>query len=121
MGFSTLEGVRLLSTDSDLTQPRQDLVRGTTGQVQLRLEPLLLQPGMYLLDFGARSGESFALDYISGALQLEILPGPRTPACLIRNEGTGGVRMPAAWEWDLETGPLDDLGSDDEVVPVIAG
>jgi lipopolysaccharide transport system ATP-binding protein len=121
MGFSTLEGVRLLSTDSDLTQPRQDLVRGTTGQVQLRMEPLLLQPGMYLLDLGARSGENFALDYISGALQLEILPGPRTPACLIRNEGTGGVRLPASWEWDMETGPVDDPDSEDEAVSVTAG
>lgn len=96
-GFSTLDGVRLMSIDSDLAGDTREVAAGKCGQVVARLDPLQLQPGHYLLDVGVRNGDNAALDYLPGCAQVEVLPGPATPNMMIR-EG-GGVRLPASWTW----------------------
>ncbi|KAB8144398.1 ABC transporter ATP-binding protein [Chloroflexia bacterium SDU3-3] len=96
-GFSTLDGVRILSVDSDVGADRRDLPAGASGSATVELARLDLQPGHYALDVGARSGDNSALDYMPGCAQIEVLPGPSTPSAIIRD--TGGVRAPGAWGW----------------------
>lgn len=97
IGFSSIEGIRLMSLDSDLLDARQELPNGVRGTVEMRLDKLLLQPGRYLIDIGARSGGQMALDYLPACLQVEILPGPDTPGHIVCSDG--GVRIPAQWKW----------------------
>ncbi|MBC8164154.1 MAG: ABC transporter ATP-binding protein, partial [Roseiflexaceae bacterium] len=96
-GFSTLDGVRILSIDSDLNGAQRDLPKEYAGQASVTLPRLDLQPGFYALDVGARSGNNSALDYMPSCAQIEVLPGPSTPSVIIRD--TGGVRAPGQWEW----------------------
>jgi lipopolysaccharide transport system ATP-binding protein len=97
-GFSDLNGTRILSFDSDLFDPRVDVPGGRAAAVRLRLDTLPLQPGPYLLDVGARSGDNFPLDYLPGCARVEVLPGPSTPGLIIRNGG-GGARLPTTIDW----------------------
>lgn len=96
-GFSSPEGVRLMSIDSDLLDPQRDFPRGHVGSVEAVVPVLQLQPGRYSLDVGARSGNNSGLDYVPGCAEIEVLPGPATPPLIIRK--TGGMRIPAEWEW----------------------
>jgi lipopolysaccharide transport system ATP-binding protein len=102
VGFATVDGIRLMTTDTDLDGSRHDYPKGTRGVLRLTIDPLQLQPGVYMLDLGVRTGDSEALDYIPACARLEILPGPRTPTAIIRTDGNGGVRQPAKeCTWDL--------------------
>jgi len=92
-GFSSLDGVRVMTVDSDLLVAQKDLPRDHVGTVVATVEQLQLQPGRYALDVGARSGENSPLDYVGGCAQVEVLPGPATPPLIIRK--TGGMRIPA--------------------------
>ncbi len=103
-GFANLDGVRLLTTDSDgiysTDNVRRDLARGATGEVCVTLDRLLLQPGVYLVDVGARTGDIQALDYLAGCIQIEVFPGPRTHTSLIQSNPSGSVRCPpTSIEW----------------------
>jgi lipopolysaccharide transport system ATP-binding protein len=104
VGFSTLDGQRLLTVESDLLDGRKDLRASHSGVVEATVQQLYLQPGRYLLDLGARSGDYHTADYLPGFAQVEILPGPTTPSTIIR-EGAG-VRMPASWLWKQDSEPL---------------
>ncbi|MBS0630852.1 MAG: ABC transporter ATP-binding protein [Verrucomicrobia bacterium] len=95
LGLANLDGTRLMSMDSDLTTPRFTLKAGQRGRVECTLDRLLIQPGLYLVDLGARSGDFNGLDYLSGIMRLEVLPGPSTPSTLIRD--SGHVRYPGGW------------------------
>jgi lipopolysaccharide transport system ATP-binding protein len=94
-GISTLDGVRLISFDSDLAAERRDVEKGECATVECEVDNLHLQPGRYSLDVGARSGDSGSVDYLSACAVVEIIPGVRTPGMIIR--GDGGVRYPALW------------------------
>jgi lipopolysaccharide transport system ATP-binding protein len=96
-GFSTFEGVRVMTFDSDLVETQRELPKGYVGSVRAEVGELQLQPGRYALDVGARSGDHVGLDYLAGCAQLEVLPGPTTPSAIILD--TGGVRVPANWAW----------------------
>jgi lipopolysaccharide transport system ATP-binding protein len=96
-GLSTLDGVRILSMDSDLRAARCDLPATSSGYVQVTIDQLHLQPGRYLLDVGARCGDMNGLDYAPGCCQVEVIPGAHTPSFIIR--GDGGVRYPGNWKW----------------------
>jgi lipopolysaccharide transport system ATP-binding protein len=96
VGFRTIEGTRLLSIDSDIPGPLYDLTAGTKGSITVHLEPLLLEPGRYLIDVGARYGGGEELEYLEGCMQVEVLPGPQTPGVILGTNG--GVRIPAKWE-----------------------
>ncbi len=100
IGFASPEGIRVLSIDSDLGGQRRDLANPHTGAVSLSIDTLNLQPGRYALDIGARSGDHVSLDYLQGCAWIDVLPGPSTPAVIIR-EG-GGVREPARWNWEAD-------------------
>ncbi len=107
VGFSSLDGARLMTVESDLQAGRWNLRKGAHGIVEAFLPHLHLQPGLYLLDVGARLGDYHTADYLPGCTQIEVLPGPTTPSTIIRNEA--GVRMPAAWqltENSEDTAPL---------------
>jgi lipopolysaccharide transport system ATP-binding protein len=98
VGFSSPEGVRMLSLDSDLEAERRNMTVPHLGWVTLSLPVLRLQPGRYALDVAARSGDNVSLDYLPACAWIDVLPGPTTPAVIIRE--TGGVREPAEWTWD---------------------
>lgn len=97
VGFSTVEGTRLLSYDTDLQGERLNLKEAKDYSVDFELGPMNLAPGVYSLDIGCRSGDNHGLDYLPAAIQVEIIPGPTTPGFIIRPEG--GVRMPSRWKW----------------------
>ena len=103
VGFSSTEGVRMLSMDSDLEDERRNMSRPHSGSVTLSLPVLRLQPGRYALDVAARSGDNVSLDYLPACAWIDVLPGPTTPAVIIRE--TGGVREPAEWRWKSELPP----------------
>ena len=96
-GLNSMDGTRLVSFDSDLLTERIDLHAGKDVRIDVHVDKLHLQPGRYLLDVGARSGENHALDYVGGCYQVDVIPGPSTPAVIIRDGG--GVRYPAEWNW----------------------
>jgi len=102
-GFSSLEGTRLMTVDSDLEAGQCDLTRNYRGSVEAVLPQLHLQPGRYLLDIGARSGAHNFLDYLGGCAAIEVVAGPTTPPEVIR--AVGGVRPPAAWRWSIQREP----------------
>ena len=107
----TLEGVPLMSFDSDIHGRRYNLPRGKKGCVDILVKELWLQPGQYALNIGVRSGDSSALDSLPACASLEILPGPQTPATL--HGGAGGVRPPANWHLDTA---FDAAAAQDVVV-----
>ena len=98
IGFSSQEGIRILSLDSDFYSPRQKTVYPGTGVVSLQLPCLDLQPGAYVIDLGIRSGDDHGLDYLPSAFVVEVIPGPTTPSQIIR--AGGGVRVRANWAID---------------------
>jgi lipopolysaccharide transport system ATP-binding protein len=96
-GFSSFEGTRLMSSDTDLVHLQRDLPKNFVGMVEGTIPQLQLQPGRYGLDVAARSGDSSLLDYLGACAQIEILPGPRTPALSMRIGR--GLGIPAEWRW----------------------
>ncbi len=101
----TLEGVPLMSFDSDTNSNRRSVPSGRKGCVDTALSRLWLQPGQYMLTIGARSGDNNGLDHLPSCAMLEIQPGPQTPLTLY--EGGGGVRPPAVWHWDTMADAAD--------------
>jgi lipopolysaccharide transport system ATP-binding protein len=97
LGFSMLEGTRLLTIESDLNAPRFTLRAGERVEVEASLEQLPLQPATYTIDLGMRSGDFHSVDYLGGAFSLSVIPGKDTPAFLV-NSATPGARVPAAWK-----------------------
>jgi lipopolysaccharide transport system ATP-binding protein len=100
IGFSTLEGIRVLSYDSDLHDGvRPNLLRAGAYSIDIEVDSLSLAPEIYNLDIMCRAGESYNLDYIPSAVQLEIVPGPTTPGRLFKS--MGGVREACKWIWNI--------------------
>jgi len=96
-GFSSAEGIRVMTVDSDLLDGQRDLPESLSGIVEANIPQLQLQPDRYSLDVAARAGNNSGLDYLPGCAQLEVLPGPTTPPLIIRRNG--GMRIPAEWDW----------------------
>jgi len=96
-GFSTIDGTRIITFDSDLSNPRQDLPARGAIEFVAEVPSLPLQPGHYLLDIGLRSGDQTAIDYLGGCVQVTVLPGRATPS-FIANAGSG-VRLDARWSF----------------------
>jgi lipopolysaccharide transport system ATP-binding protein len=100
VGFASLEGTRLLayfSDEADASTPRRRVARGTQVQVDFTLPELPLAPGTYQFFVDSRSGDMHALDYLPEAAIVDISPGERTPAHIIRPGA--GVRMPPGIAW----------------------
>ena len=66
IGFSSLDGTRLLTYESDLYGLRRNLNKGQCGLCKFHIDALPLTPGHYMLDIGARSGDLHGVDYLSG-------------------------------------------------------
>jgi lipopolysaccharide transport system ATP-binding protein len=99
IGFSTIEGTRLLSYDTDFQgDQRPDLSASRTYCVKLQIESLPLGPAIYALDVGCRSGDTHALDYLPAVAQIEVIPGPKTPGCIVRQDA--GVRFQSRCIWE---------------------
>jgi lipopolysaccharide transport system ATP-binding protein len=100
IGFSTLEGTRLLTYETDFQAGfRPNLKAGAVCQTEVTIPDLCLAPGIYSVDIGSRSGDSFGLDYLPGFCQMEIAMGLKTPGYIARQGA--GVRLPSGWRWDF--------------------
>jgi len=98
IGFSTIEGTRLLSYDTDFQgDQRPDLPADRKHCVKLSIDALPLGPAIYSLDIGCRSGDTHALDYVPAVAQIEVIPGPKTPGCIVRQDA--GVRFQSRCSW----------------------
>jgi hypothetical protein len=101
LGLSSLQGSRILSYRSDCQEgSRPSLNRPGSYTVILELESLPVAPSVISLDIACYSGDSHTLDSVSGAVHLEIVPGPTTPTSLFHS--LGGVRSTGRWVWDHE-------------------
>jgi lipopolysaccharide transport system ATP-binding protein len=109
IGFATLEGVRLLTYETDFQDgSRQSLPGKAQGYVDVNIGELPLAPGLYSLDIGARSGDGFALDYLGGFAQADIVMGLKTPGTIVRTGA--GVRLSSAWQWQFSETPASVAG-----------
>jgi lipopolysaccharide transport system ATP-binding protein len=99
IGFSTLEGTRLLTFETDFQEMfRPNLNEGSAHFLDLAIPEICLGPGVYSLDIGARSGDNFALDFLPSFAQMEVAIGKNTPGTIVR-QGSG-VRMRSDWIWN---------------------
>jgi lipopolysaccharide transport system ATP-binding protein len=96
VGFANVEGRRILSYDSDFQDGRRLSLSPGVHAVDIEIDALPLAPSMYYLDIGCRSGDAHALDYISAAIRLEIVPGRETPGYIVQEND---VRLRSAWTW----------------------
>jgi lipopolysaccharide transport system ATP-binding protein len=102
IGFCGIEGKRIMSCDTDLQDDfRPSFLQPGIYQVDVEIDPLPLNPDIYMLDIGCRSGDYHSLDYIVSALQVEVVPGPKTLGFMTQREP--GVRYRSKWIWDLKT------------------
>jgi lipopolysaccharide transport system ATP-binding protein len=100
IGFSSLDGKRLLTYETDFSdQRRPSFEQPGIYSVVADIPSLAVGPDMYDLDVGCRSGDFYALDYVPGAFQLEVVPGSNTPPTIIRRGS--GVRLPSEWTWSV--------------------
>ncbi len=110
LGFSNLEGVRLLSYDTDFQSAvRPNISSGKTCFVDISVADLPLAPGLYSFSVGSRSGDAFGLDYLSEVGQIEVIMGPKTPG-YIAVPGAG-VRLRSEWNWYLENPEIENVHS----------
>jgi lipopolysaccharide transport system ATP-binding protein len=99
IGFSNLEGTRLLTYRSDYPDGvRCNLSQSGVHSVDIEVDSLPLAPGVMNLDVLCVSGDSHVLDDVYAAIQLEIVPGPTTPGSIFH--GVGGVRGIGKWAWN---------------------
>ncbi len=110
VGIGTAEGVRLITMESDQPGPRWTFERGVAS-VTFALAELWLEPGMYSLSVGARSGAVSILDYIPHCGYLEVSVGDCTTAAAQAGWG-GGMRPPTVWRKSHVGSALEeDFGS----------
>ena len=100
IGFSTFEGVRLLTYETDDPGERIDVKKGRRYSATLEIESLPVPPGHYNVDVGSRSGPMQGVDYLPGCFQVEVAPGKRTQGH--QSRGGAGVRLPSIWQWNFE-------------------
>jgi lipopolysaccharide transport system ATP-binding protein len=101
VGFSTIEGVRLLTYETDFQDGfRPSFSSPGMHTVEMEIPALALGPAIYALDIGCRSGDAFTLDYLPALSQIEVISGPKTPGYIVRNDA--GVRLESHWVWNSE-------------------
>jgi lipopolysaccharide transport system ATP-binding protein len=101
IGFSTIEGRRLLTYESDSQDGcRPDLNKPGAHFVDVEIDCLPLAPDIYSLDVGCRSGDLHSLDYIPARTLLDVVPGDSTPGHIIRKDA--GVRLRSRWTWNKD-------------------
>ena len=104
IGFSTIEGRRLLTYESDFQDGcRPDLDKSGAHFVDVEIDCLPLAPDIYSLDIGCRSGDLHSLDYIPARTLLDVVPGYATPGYIVRKDA--GVRLRSKWIWNKDFAP----------------
>jgi lipopolysaccharide transport system ATP-binding protein len=99
IGFSTTDGTRVVTYDSDTSQGGIFSVDHSSDRsFELLINELPLNPGLYSVDVGCRSGEDYGLDYLKGAGLVEVVPGPNTPSHYFGKESA--VRLHGQWKSD---------------------
>jgi lipopolysaccharide transport system ATP-binding protein len=96
IGFGSLDGIRILTIDSNLTTPGYDFATPGEKRVVARLNEVRLQPGTYTVDIAVRSGDHAGLDYLPACGALIVNAGADTPGVIHRE--THGVRAHSDWE-----------------------
>jgi len=95
VAFSNLEGIRLLTYDTDLANlTRHQVKKGDDLFFEIAIPNLPVAPGIYNLDLGVRSGDIRQLDFLPSAAQVEVIPGDATPDLIVR--GGAGIRLPSS-------------------------
>lgn len=103
IGFCNRYGERILSIDSDIPGERWTFKKGQCGTVRLSISQVLLEPDLYILDVGSRSGDNSGLEYLPQCGQVVVLPSDVTPPVIaMRESGRGGMRFPAEWGLRLD-------------------
>ena len=94
IGFSNLEGVRLVTYDTDLVgSARSEIKKGSNLYFEIEIQRLPAAPGIYSLDLGIRSGDMRQLDLLLGVAEVEVVAGQATPMLISR--GGAGFRLPS--------------------------
>ena len=102
IGFSGLEGKRLLTYETDFPDGlRPSIAQPGCYCVDIDVHSLPLGPDIYNLDIGCRSGDFHSVFYIPACVQLEVVAGPHTPGTIIRKKL--GVRLPSECAWNIKT------------------
>ncbi len=97
IGFSTIEGIRVVTYDSDANQSGIfSIDTPGTHSFELVIDKLPLNPGFYSIDVGCKSGDDHGLDYLKGAASVEVISGPNTPAHYFGKEAA--VRLDGLWK-----------------------
>jgi lipopolysaccharide transport system ATP-binding protein len=100
IGFSSFEGTRLLTYETDFQDGfRPDLSSPGNYVVDVAVDSLPLAPDLYNFDVGCRSGDFHGLDYLPACSQVEVIAGSKTPGTIVRKGA--GVRLPSEWSWDF--------------------
>jgi lipopolysaccharide transport system ATP-binding protein len=96
LGFSTMEGVRIATFDTDSDRSFACAAAGDGVQAfELVVDSLTLNPGLYLVDISTRSGNDHGLDSLRGAASMEVISGENTPAHFFGKEAS--VRLVGHW------------------------
>jgi lipopolysaccharide transport system ATP-binding protein len=96
LGFSTPEGTRLLTYDSDLRDgSRFAFSRPGLYWINFSIDALPLSPDAYSLDVGCRLGAYGSGDYIPGVALLDVAPGSTTPLFISNRQPT--IRLLSNW------------------------
>ena len=98
VGFCNRDGVRLVSIDTDISGERVRIPANRTGVVSVKIPIFHMEPDLYTIDIGIRSGDNFPLDSAAGCGSVLVVPGDSTPSVIaMRESGRGGLRQPAIW------------------------
>ena len=97
IGLNSLDGIRVLTLDSNLDGTHRSFSGPHEGVITVRVPELNLQLGKYSVDVSVRSGEQIGLDHLQACAWVSVLPGPRTSPVLFRP--VHGVRQPGEWNW----------------------
>lgn len=103
VGFCNRDGVRVVTIDSDALGERFNFRNGLRGVAKFSLDEFHLAPDTYILDVGARSGDTFGLEYLSSCGQVFIAPSDVTPSTItLRESLPGGYRPIARWDFRFD-------------------
>jgi lipopolysaccharide transport system ATP-binding protein len=96
-GVSSLDGIRLFTSESRATLPLAQLEAGV-HRFRLHWEGLCLRPGLYAIDVGFNADEGRA--YLAGVLQLEILDATDADSRAVIDRRPGLVLNTMPWTCD---------------------
>ena len=98
IAFTTLEGQRILTLDSDIVSndSTHHLFKGRKGKcgIKMSLQRNDLQPGQYSIDIGLRTSIGTRYDQIIGCAIVEVAPGKNTSPIILASTTFGGLRVP---------------------------